>query len=329
MITEAGFERHAQQPVPRPVSPTEERNPRTRDIDLVSTADMVRMIADEDAAVVVAVRAAQPRIVEAVDLAVDGIRAGGRVHYVGSGTSGRMGLLDAAELLPTYGVGEEMFVPHLAGGLAAVRRSAEGAEDDAEAGRALVSDTGPADIVFGIAASGGTPYVRGALETGRSRGARTVLLASNPFASLAPLADVPILVNTGPEAITGSTRMKAGTAQKMVLNTFSTAVMVRLGKTYSNLMVEVLATNTKLRARLVRLLGQAADLEPEVCEQALAAAGGDLRVALVMLVAGVDRSVATAALAASPGRVAGPSVREALATLGAGPAQTIRSEGRR
>lgn len=319
MIAEAGFERHAQS-LPRPVSPTEERNPRTRDIDVVSTAEMVRMITDEDAAVIAAVRAAHPRIVEAIDIAVDGIRAGGRVHYVGSGTSGRMGLLDAAELLPTYGVGEEMFVPHLAGGLNAFKKAAEGAEDDVAAGGALVADVGPADIVFGIAASGGTPYVGGALDMGRARGARTVLLASNPFASLASKADIPILVNTGPEAITGSTRMKAGTAQKMVLNTFSTAVMVRLGKTYSNLMVEVLATNEKLRLRLVRLLTQATDLESDVCENALAATDGDLRAALVMLVAGVDRSVATRALAAVPGRIGGPSVREALATLGIDPA---------
>ena len=147
-----------------------------------------------------------------------------------------------------------------------------------------------------------------------------MLLASNPFAALAPKADVPILVNTGPEAITGSTRMKAGTAQKMVLNTFSTAVMVRLGKTYSNLMVEVLATNEKLRKRLVRLLTQATDLEADVCANALAATDGDLRAALVMLVAGVDRSAAVAALAVEPGRFSGPSVREALARLGIEPA---------
>ena len=319
MIAEAEFERYAQS-AQRPISPTEERNPRTRDIDVVSTADMVRMLTAEDAAVIAAVRAAPPRIVEAIDVAVEGIRAGGRVHYVGSGTSGRMGLLDAAELLPTYGVGEEMFVPHLAGGLNAFKRAVEGAEDDAAAGGALVADVGSADVVFGIAASGGTPYVGGALDTGRARGARPVLLASNPFASLAPKADIPILVNTGPEAITGSTRMKAGTAQKMVLNTFSTAVMVRLGKTYSNLMVEVLATNAKLRGRLIRLLTQATGLEPDVCENALSATDGDLRTALVMLVAGVDRSAALHALAVEPGRIGGPSVRDALATLGVPPA---------
>lgn len=309
MIAEAGYEQSRQ--VIRPVSPTEERNARTRDIDLVPTADVVRMITDEDAGVVAAVRAQHPRIVEAVELAVSGIRAGGRVHYVGSGSSGRTGVIDAAELWPTFGVGEEMFVPHLAGGFGAMRSAVEGAEDDVEAGADAVDGVGPHDVVVGIAASGGTPYVRGALTRARERGARTVLVASNPWSPLAELVDVPILVTTGPEAITGSTRMKAGTAQKLVLNTFSTAVMVRLGKTYSNLMVEFLATNDKLRGRQVRLLVQATGLDHEACEQTLGQTGGDLRVAIVMLLAGVRQDTARAALAADG--VAG--VRDALVLL--------------
>ena len=297
MIADMSYERAGSPPL-RVSSPTEERNPRTKDIDIVSTADLVAMISDEDARVVDAVRAQHPRIVGVVDAAVTGILAGGRVHYAGSGTSGRMAFMDAAELLPTYGVGEEMFVAHLAGGPAAFARAVEGAEDDVEAGRAVLAGGSPHDVVVGIAASGRTPYVRGALEAGREAGATTALIASNPAAPLAGLADFPILVDTGPEAITGSTRMKAGTAQKLVLNTISTAVMVRLGKTYSNFMVEVVATNEKLRGRLVRLLEQATGQEPEACEKALRDVGGDLRVALVTLLVGVDETAARAALAA-------------------------------
>ncbi|MBE1878016.1 N-acetylmuramic acid 6-phosphate etherase [Myceligenerans pegani] len=298
MITDTGYERAGSVPPVRVSSPTEERNPRTRDIDVVPTAELVAMISDEDARVVDAVRAQHPQIVAAVDIAVEAILAGGRVHYVGSGTSGRMAFMDAAELLPTFGVGEEMFVAHIAGGPGAFARAVEGAEDDAGAGRALLDDASPRDVVVGIAASGRTPYVRGALEAARELGAATVLLASNPLAPLTPLADVAILVDTGAEAITGSTRMKAGTAQKLVLNTLSTAVMVRLGKTYSNFMVEVVATNEKLRGRLVRLLEQATGHETEVCEKALRDTGGDLRVALVTLLVGVDEAAARAALAA-------------------------------
>ncbi|WP_125777485.1 N-acetylmuramic acid 6-phosphate etherase [Antribacter gilvus] len=308
MIAEAGYERQAP-PGGRPVSPTEERNTRTYDIDLVPTAEVVRRLGDEDAGIVAAVRAQHPRIVEAVELAVDGIRSGGRVHYVGSGTSGRMGMMDAAELLPTFGVGREMFVPHLAGGLDAFRVAVEGAEDDVEAGAAAVGACGPHDMVVGIAASGATPYVRGALERARAARASTVLVACNPWAPLAEHVDVPILVNTGPEAITGSTRLKAGTAQKLVLNTFSTAVMIRLGKTYSNLMVEFLATNAKLRDRQARLLVQATGLDRDECEKALVDAGSDLPVALVMLLGGVDEAKARSALL-------GDGVRAALARLG-------------
>lgn len=311
MIAEAGYSQLTWQ-ASRPAPPTEERNVRTLDIDLVPTAEVVRMITDEDDTIVAAVRSQHPRIVELVEVAVAGLRAGGRVHYVGSGSSGRTGVMDAAELLPTFGVGEEMFVPHLAGGFGAMRVPVEGAEDDADAGAAAVDDVGPRDLVIGIAASGGTPYVRGALVRARERGARTALVAANPWSPLAQLVDVPILVSTGPEAITGSTRMKAGTAQKLVLNTFSTAVMVRLGKTYSNLMVEFLATNDKLRGRQVRLLGQATGLDADVCEDALAQAEGDLRVAIVMLLGGVGPQAARAALAAD----GVTSVREALALLG-------------
>ncbi|MEU2201307.1 N-acetylmuramic acid 6-phosphate etherase [Isoptericola sp. NPDC019482] len=299
--------------VARLASPTEERNPRTTDIDLLPPADVVRLIMDEDAGVASVVRAERFRVTQAVELAVEAIRAGGRVHYVGAGTSGRLGVLDAVELLPTYGVGPEWFDAHLAGGPDAMTVSVEGAEDDAEAGRRDLDHVGPHDLVVGLAASGRTPYVGGALDLARERGARTALVSANPAAPLADLADVAILLDTGPEAVTGSTRMKAATAQKIVLNTFSTATMIRLGKTYSNLMVDVRASNAKLRARLVRLLSQATGLEPEVCAPVLADAGGDVQVALVMLLAGVEVEHARTALAGGGG------VRGALARLGAAP----------
>ncbi|MFE5341407.1 N-acetylmuramic acid 6-phosphate etherase [Isoptericola sp. NPDC056578] len=299
--------------VARLVSPTEERNPRTTDIDLLPPADVVRLIMDEDAGVASVVRAERFRVTQAVELAVEAIRAGGRVHYAGAGTSGRLGVLDAVELLPTYGVGPEWFDAHLAGGPDAMTVSAEGAEDDAEAGRRDLDHVGPHDLVVGLAASGRTPYVGGALDLARERGARTALVSANPAAPLADRADVAILLDTGPEAVTGSTRMKAATAQKIVLNTFSTATMIRLGKTYSNLMVDVRASNAKLRARLVRLLSQATGLAPEVCAPVLADAGGEVQVALVMLLAGVDAEPARAALDGGDG------VRGALARLGAAP----------
>jgi len=299
--------------VARLVSPTEERNPRTTDIDLLPPADVVRLIMDEDAGVASVVRAERFRVTQAVELAVEAIRSGGRVHYAGAGTSGRLGVLDAVELLPTYGVGPEWFDAHLAGGPDAMTVSVEGAEDDAEAARRDLDHVGPHDLVVGLAASGRTPYVGGALDLARERGARTALVSANPSAPLADRADVAILLDTGPEAVTGSTRMKAATAQKIVLNTFSTATMVRLGKTYSNLMVDVRASNAKLRARLVRLLSQATGLEPEVCAPVLADAGGEVQVALVMLLAGVDAAAARAALDGGDG------VRGALARLGAAP----------
>ncbi|WP_454043346.1 N-acetylmuramic acid 6-phosphate etherase [Cellulosimicrobium sp. Marseille-Q8652] len=301
----------------RLASPTEERNPRTTDVDLLPTADVVRRITDEDATVADAVRAQRDRIAEAVDLAVEALRAGGRVHYVGSGTSGRLGVLDAVELLPTYGVGEEWFVAHLAGGVGAMMLAVEGAEDDVDLGRQDVDEVGPHDVVVGLAASGRTPYVRGALDVARERGARTVLVSANPRATLARDVDVAILVDTGPEVVTGSTRMKAATAQKLVLNTFSTATMIRLGKTYSNLMIDVRPTNQKLRARIVRMLVQATGLEPEACEDVLHAADGEVHVALVMLLAGADAGTARDALRGDG--VGG--VRDALARLGALPAR--------
>lgn len=290
-------------------STTEARHPDTVDIDLVSIAEILQLINAEDRLVAGAVGRELDRIAEAVELAVAAIRAGGRVHYFGSGTSGRLGVLDVVELYPTFNVGSEWFVAHHAGGFDAVVQAAEGAEDDLVLGRQAASGLGRHDLAVGLAASGRTPYVRGALEAARDAGASTVLISSNPEAPLAGLADVPILVDTGPEVITGSTRMKAGTAQKLVLNSFSTATMVRLGRTYSNLMVELRATNAKLRGRKLAIVAEATGRPDEECMAALDAADGHLPSALVSLLAGVSAPEARAALDL------GGSVRAALEEL--------------
>lgn len=301
---------------------TEQRNPATTDLDTLSTADLVARIVEADRVVVPAVEAVADRIAAAVELAVTAIANGGRVHYVGAGTSGRLGVLDAVELFPTYHVGSDVVTAHLAGGEEAMMRAVEGAEDDPEAGAAAIADAGEHDVVVGIAASGRTPYVRGALAAAREKGLPTVLVSSNVNAPLAELADVAILTDTGPEVVTGSTRMKAATAQKLVLNTFSTATMVRLGKTWSNLMINVQATNLKLERRLVRIVEQATDLDAEAARQLLEAADGDLRLALVAGLSGASVEAARAALAGfapDPARSHDPAgIRSAVALLAAG-----------
>ncbi len=279
-------------------SPTEERNPDSMGIDTLPAADVVSVILDQDAQVVAAVRAVRERIGELAELCVDAIASGGRVHYVGAGTSGRLGVLDAVELLPTYNAGTDMFLAHLAGGNRAMMTAVEGAEDSEELGRDAIAEiAGSRDIVVGIAASGRTPYVKGALEEARERGLTTALLSTNPDAPLAQFADIPVLVNTGPEVVTGSTRMKAATAQKIVLNALSTATMVRLGKTYENLMIDVRATNEKLVARTVRILRQAAGVSADDALAALEATDREVRPALVLLLAGASHDHAALARA--------------------------------
>ncbi|MEU7869441.1 N-acetylmuramic acid 6-phosphate etherase [Dactylosporangium sp. NPDC049140] len=285
------------------VSPTEERNPHTVYIDQLPTLDMLRLINAEDRKVAPAVAAVLPEVAAAVELAVAALRSGRRMHYFGAGTSGRMAVLDAAELHPTFGVGYERVVAHIAGGLSALHTAAEGAEDDVELGAAAAAGLGPGDVAVGATASGTTPYVAGALRAARAAGASTVLVSANPAAPLADLADVHIAVDTGPEAITGSTRMKAGTAQKLVLNALSTAVMVRLGRTYSNLMTDMVASNSKLRDRQVRMLAQATGLPVPACTAALAEAGGDSKVALVALLAQTPVAEARRALEQTDGVV--------------------------
>ncbi|WP_112262570.1 N-acetylmuramic acid 6-phosphate etherase [Lentzea terrae] len=286
--------------VVRVESPTEQRNPRTADIDRVPTIDVLRMINDEDRTVPAAVAAALPELARAVDLGVTAIMSGGRVHYVGAGTSGRLATLDAAELVPTFNAPAEWFVAHHAGGSEALVRAVEEVEDHSGASQIRRSATAK-DLVVGVTASGRTPFVIGALEEAQALGAHTVLVSNNASVPITP--DVLVTLNTGPEAIAGSTRMKAGSAQKLVLTSFSTAVMVKLGRTYSNLMVSMRATNAKLRGRTVRILREATGLPENDCAQALADASGDLKVALVHLLSGVPTERAAAALEDTKGHV--------------------------
>jgi N-acetylmuramic acid 6-phosphate etherase len=293
-------------------APTERRNPDTTDIDQLDALAVLRAINAQDMTVPGAVAAVLPELARLVDLAVTALRAGHQVHYVGAGTSGRLATLDVAELVPTFNIPADWFVAHHAGGQTALLASAEGAEDDAEAGALeMERHVRRGDVVVGLAASGRTPYVLGALGAARRIGAPTALVSADPNAEANELVDVPIAVDTGPEAIAGSTRMKAGTAQKLVLTAFSTAVMVRCGRTYSNLMVSLRATNAKLRGRTLRILREASGASEQDCAEALSDADGDLKVALVGLLSGTDVSRATAALDRAQGHV-----RTALSALG-------------
>jgi N-acetylmuramic acid 6-phosphate etherase len=297
-------------------APTEQRNPDTVDLDLLPTADLLRVINAEDQRVAPAVQRAVPELTRAVDTAVEVLRAGGRVHYFGAGTSGRIASMDAAELGPTFGLEPGRVVAHQAGGPGALETALEDVEDDAGSGSAAAGSLGPGDCAVGLTASGRTPYAAGALRQARENGAATVLVSANPRAEIAALADVHVCVDTGPEVLAGSTRMKAGTAQKLVLNAFSTAVMVRLGRTYSNLMTSVVAKNAKLNGRMVTILAEASGCDVETCTRVLAESENDLRLALVQLLADVDRERAGEALHRSGG-----VVRDALGLLdGTGPA---------
>lgn len=285
-------------------SPTERRNPNTTDIDRMSTADILAVINDEDHGVPGAVRQVLPELGKAVDAATDSLSNGHRVHYVGAGTSGRLAVLDAAELVPTYNVPPDWFIAHHAGGQQALQAAVENAEDNAEAGAAEMRESvSEGDFVLGLTASGRTPYVIGALREAMRLGATTALVSCNPEAPEVEGLDVLITVNTGPEAIAGSTRMKAGTAQKLVLTAFSTATMIKLGRTYSNLMVSMRATNAKLRGRTIRILREATGLSEQECGDALTRADGDLKVALVQLLADVDSASAAVALDDADGHV--------------------------
>jgi N-acetylmuramic acid 6-phosphate etherase len=290
----------------RVAAPTERRNPRSADLDLMSTLDVLRVINEADREVPAAVAAVGEPIAAAVEAAVAALQAGGRIHYFGAGTSGRIGVLDAAELPPTFSSPPDWFCAHLAGGPEAMWRAVEGAEDDRAAGAAEAAECVRAgDLVVGLAASGRTPYVIGALEAATAAGARTAFVTADPDAKAAADVDVFIGVETGPEVVTGSTRMKAASAQKLVLNAFSTAVMVRGGRVYSNLMVEMVATNAKLRGRMISILMEATGCSEAESRQALGAADGDLKTALVALVTGAGVDDARAALVRSSEQVRG------------------------
>ena len=284
-------------------SPTERRNPRTRDIDERSTLGILELLNAEDATVASAVAAVLPALAELVDRALERYENGGTIHYVGAGTSGRIAVMDAAELPPTYAIAPGRVIAHHAGGDQALVGSLEGIEDQGAAGRSELDAVRAHDVVIGLAASGRTPYVAGGLELARGRGALTALVTANPGSPLIPAVDVALVVDTGPEPIAGSTRMKAGTAQKLVLNAFSTALMVRLGTTYSNLMVEVEPSNAKLRGRVLSILTEATGEPVERCEARLREAEGATKVALVSLLGEVPVERARAAIERSGGRV--------------------------
>ena len=285
-----------------PLRLTERRNPRTAGIDVATPLEIVDLIAAEDATVPAAVAQAREAIAGAMELIEASFRAGGRLIYVGAGTSGRLGVLDASECPPTFGTPPEMVVGIIAGGLPALVRSIEGAEDDPDAGIAEMDlrKVGAFDTVVGIAASGSTTFVRAALGRAQALGARTVFLTCvEPPTLLRETCDVTIAVLTGPEVVTGSTRMKAGTATKLVLNTLTTGALIRLGKTYGNLMVDLRATNAKLVDRGERIVMEITGATREAARAAIGAAGGSVRTAIVMIRREVSRSGAEALLAAS------------------------------
>lgn len=284
------------QPSENALPTTELVNPNTEGLDRLSTEAMLGRINDEDAGVTAAVRTQLPQIARAVDVIAEALRAGGRLIYVGAGTSGRLGVLDASECLPTFGVTPEMVFGIIAGGATALTRAIEGAEDDREAGEKAVDDAGVGenDVVVGISASGGAPYVRGAVTRAKARGAKaTIGVVNSAHAPLSSDVDIAIEAVTGPEVIQGSTRMKAGTAQKLVLNMLSTGAMIRVGKTYGNRMVDVQATNRKLVARSRRLVREIGQVDSdEAADTLLAEAGGSVKKAIVMARRGVGAEAA-------------------------------------
>lgn len=268
---------------------TETRNERTMDIDRVSTLELIRKINEEDKKVPVAVEAVLPAIAKAIDVIVERLQKGGRLFYIGAGTSGRLGILDAAECPPTYGTSPETVQGLIAGGIPAVFEAQEGAEDSPVLAMNDLKgkDLNDHDIVVGLAASGRTPYVIGALEFADRIGAATIAVTCNSYSRITELADISIVPVVGAETVTGSTRMKAGTAQKLVLNMLSTGAMIKLGKVYSNLMVDVKASNVKLKERARRILEEAAGVSHSESEAALEQTNYDVKLAIFMRLSGL------------------------------------------
>ena len=263
---------------------TEQENPRTRGFGELPAEEMARLMNDEDARVAGAVRLVLPEVARVIDAVVERLRAGGRLFYVGTGTSGRLGVLDASECPPTFGVSPELVQGIIAGGYEALYRAVEASEDDREAGArdAAGRGVGARDALVGLAASGRTPYTVGAVEYARRAGAFTAAVTCAPGSPITEAAEVSIVPVVGPEAVAGSTRLKAGTAQKMVLNMISTAALARLGYVRGNRMTNVQPRNSKLRARALRILAAETGLDEGAAEETMSRAGGDLRVALVM-----------------------------------------------
>ncbi|HBE9080812.1 MULTISPECIES: N-acetylmuramic acid 6-phosphate etherase [Serratia] len=282
---------------------TESRNPASSQIDTLPTLDMLAVINSEDQKVPLAVAATLPEIARVVDLVVEAFACGGRLIYCGAGTSGRLGILDASECPPTYGTPREQVVGLIAGGHAAILQAVENAEDNPQMGEQDLRNLGfnARDVLVGIAASGRTPYVLGAMAYARSVGATAVAISCNPNSAMSQAADIAIEPVVGPEVVTGSSRMKAGTAQKLILNMITTGAMIRSGKVYSNLMVDVEATNAKLIQRQVNIVVEATECSPEEAEEALNQCQRHCKTAIVMILGGLSAPEASAVLSKNKG----------------------------
>ncbi len=291
---------------------TEHADPNYRDIDRMSTTDLAYLMNTADTAVPAAVHTVVPAISAAVDGIVECLSRGGRLVYLGAGTAGRLGVIDAAECPPTFGTSPEQVLGIIAGGPTAIVAAVEGAEDDAAAGAAVISEysIGPDDAVVGITASGRTPFVLAAVRAAGARGALTVGLCCNPGAQLSVLVDHPIEVPVGAEVIAGSTRLKAGTAQKLVLNMISTITMVKLGKTHGNLMVDLIATNEKLLARALQMVREITGVDADTARHALERADRHVKTAVLMIERDLEPAAARAALADADGRLAAALVAD-------------------
>ena len=284
---------------------TEQRNPNSMHVDSLSALEIVRLMNEEDKQVPVAIEKCLPQIAQAVECIVAAFQQGGRLVYIGAGTSGRLGVLDASECPPTFGVSPEMVKGIIAGGERALRHPIEGAEDSKT--HAVVDlqtiQFSSKDVLVGIAASGRTPYVIGALEYAKSLGSVTVSIASNPNSAMANIVDIAIDTVVGPEVLTGSSRLKSGTAQKLVLNMLTTASMILMGKCYQNLMVDVQASNEKLKARAIHIVMQATDCDKALAEETLKQADQNAKLAIMMILSGLDRAQAEALLEKHQGKL--------------------------
>ena len=284
---------------------TEQRNPNSMHVDSLSALEIVQLMNEEDKQVPLAIEKCLPQIAQAVECIVAAFQQGGRLVYIGAGTSGRLGVLDASECPPTFGVSPEMVKGIIAGGERALRHPIEGAEDSKE--QAVVDlqtiQFSSKDVLVGIAASGRTPYVIGALKYAKRLGSVTVSIASNPNSAMANIVDIAIDTVVGPEVLTGSSRLKSGTAQKLVLNMLTTASMILMGKCYQNLMVDVQASNEKLKARAIRIVMQATDCDKALAEETLKQADQNVKLAIMMILSGLDRAQAETLLEKHQGKL--------------------------